>query len=140
MTPIDMILSRVDAKPNGSDRWRSACPSCGGGNKSKLSIGVGENGAVLLRCWAGCPIEVICGAVGMDVVDLFPPKDAHAAPLRRRRMLSASQALDILDSESMTVWVVASDIARGKTVSEADAKRVATAAGRIGALREEVKA
>lgn len=136
--PIDMVLSRVDAKPTGTDRWRCACPAHGGTNKSTLSIGVADNGAVLLRCWHGCSIEQIVGALGIEVHDLFPPKDSHARPLKRRSMLTARQALDLLVSESLVVFVVANDVHRDRQVSDADWLRLRDAAARIQTIGQEV--
>lgn len=142
MSAAELLLARLgDPKPSGRDRWRARCPVCGGRSRSSLSIGVGAEGQVLLHCFkAECPIESIAAAVGLDVFDLFPERGSTGAPLPRRRLLSAAQALDLLDSEATTVWIVASDIARGKTIDEETLKRIVTAAGRIGALRQEVNA
>lgn len=139
--PIDLVLTRLpDARPTGIERWRCACPAHGGTNKSTLSIGVGDNGAVLLRCWSGCSIEQITSALGLAVEDLFPPKEVHAGPLKRRRMLTAQQALDLLESEALIVYVVATDVRRRRSVSEADFERLQVAAARIQKLGREVMA
>lgn len=142
MSPIDIVLNRLPdgARPYGRDRWRCACPAHGGTNRSTLSIGVADNGAVLLRCWQGCSIEQIVGALGLDVGDLFPPKDTHAQPLKRRSMLTARQALDLLQAESLVVFVVASDVHRERQVSDANWLRLRDAAARIQALGQEVYA
>lgn len=139
--PVDAVLSRLDAKPTGTDRWRAACPVCGERNQSTLSIGVGDNGAVLMRCFkAGCAVEQIAGALGLDLADLFPPKDSHARPLERRRMLSARQALDLLVSETLVIYVIATDMHRQRAVSDDDFDRLQVAATRIQALGREVLA
>lgn len=48
-----------------------------------LSIRVGEQGQVLLKCFAGCSLEHIVEAMGLTLVDLFPEEtpthDRHAA-------------------------------------------------------------
>ena len=140
MTPIDLVLSRLDGpKPNGRDRWRCACPVCGHSNRSTLSIGVGDNGCVLLKCFKSqCGPDQIAAALGLDIQDLFPPPGAWAAAPKRRRLMSAHQALDLLYEEAALVWVVSSDIARGKLPDSATTDRVALAAARIGVLRQEV--
>ncbi len=139
--PIETLLSRVDAKPTGTDRWRAACPVCGGRNQSTMSIGVGDNGAALLRCFKSeCAVDQIAGALGLELSDLFPPKDSHARPLERRRMLTARQALDLLVAESLVVFVVASDVHRARQVSDADWLRLSDACARIQALGQEVLA
>lgn len=139
---VELVLSRLDyPRPNGRDRWRCSCPVCGGRNHSTLSIGVGHTGAVLLRCWkSGCSAEQIAHAIGLDVQDLFPERGGpgHGAPpLTRRRMLSAAQALELLEREGLLVWTVACDIARGKYPDEPTRRRVTRAAARISALRTE---
>jgi hypothetical protein len=80
--PIDMVLSRLapfKLRENGSDRWR-CCPAHGGSNPSALSVGVGDNGAVLLKCWHGCSADKVAGSLGLELADLFPPRESHGAP------------------------------------------------------------
>lgn len=138
--PFDLVCARLE--PFGlrlfGDRGRASCPVCGGKNKSTLSIGVTHEGAVLLKCWkTECAIEAIAAALNLQVGDLFPPKESSAPPLKRRRMLTAQQALDLLDAEAGIVAVVASDIGQGRAISDTDRQRVLKAAARITLLREE---
>jgi hypothetical protein len=137
---LDLILSRLpDARSTGSDRWRDACPVCGERNRSTLSIGLGDTGVVLLKCFKlGCDPEAIATALGLDLSDLFPPKESHGSPVKRRRLLTAAQALDLLDAEAQFIGVIASNIATGVEIDAADRARVLTAAGRIAHLRDEV--
>lgn len=142
--PIDLVLSRLDGhklRENGRDRWRSCCPGHGGSNPSALSIGVGDNDAVLLRCWQGCDIEQIVGALGLELNDLFPPKPENghrSGPLKRRRLLTANQALDLLHDEAQLIALSAANIANGVELTDDDTSRVLTAAGRVSILRDEV--
>lgn len=41
-------------------------------HQHSLSIGTGEDGRVLLKCFAGCSADVILGALGLAFSDLFP--------------------------------------------------------------------
>ena len=136
---IDLVLSRVTAKANGKDRWRCSCPVCGEKNKTTLSIGIGDNGAVLLTCFKnGCGPDEIASALGLEITDLFPPRESFGKPLKRRRMLSDSQALEMLDKESRLLWIVGSDWVRGNAPDELTLQRVVQAVARIGSLRQEV--
>ncbi len=143
--PIDTVLARLDGhkvRENGRDRWRCACPSHGGTNKSTLSIGLADNGSVLLRCWQGCSIEQIVSAIGLDVADLFPPRQQAGegtAPLKRRRLLSVQQALDLLHDEAHLVIVCSSDVARGVVLDAATRERLLRAAARIIHLTTEAR-
>ncbi|NUZ07650.1 hypothetical protein [Piscinibacter koreensis] len=141
MSAVDSLLARLDnPRPNGRDRWRCACPVCGERNRSTLSIGVGDNGCVLLKCWKeGCGPEQIANAVGLELEDLFPPREHSASPLKRRRLITANQALELLDDEMTLMFVCGSDMARGQALDEPTRERLMVAAARIGMLRQEVR-
>lgn len=144
--PIDLVLSRLDAfklRENGRDRWRACCPAHGGKNPSALSIGVGADDQVLLRCWHGCAVEQVAHALGLELADLFPPKpqNGHGGPpIKRRRLLTAGQALDLLEREALVVFIVGTDMSVHKAISDADHARLAVAVARIQLLGAEVHA
>lgn len=137
-----LLLSRLeDPRPNGRDRWRCACPVCGERNRSTLSIGIGDNGCVLVKCWKnGCGPDEIAHAVGLELEDLFPPRDSSARPLKRRRLITAGQALEVLDAEITLAMICASDSARGLALDSATRERLMTGAARIAQIRQEVHA
>lgn len=143
--PVDLVLSRLEQfklRQHGRDRWRACCPACGGNNGSKLSIGEGDNGACLLRCWAGCEVDQVAGALGLELSDLFPPKPAHHTSGRpaRRRLLTSSQALDLLESEMDLAIVCAADMAAGRTLDEVTRARLLQSAARVSMLKDEAHA
>ena len=110
---------------------------CGGRSRSTLSVGLGDTGAVLLKCWkSGCAPEQIAAALGLDINALFPDAPDHP-PLRRRRLMPAHQALEILNREATLVLLCASDMARGETLDEATRARLLTSAARITLLLDE---
>lgn len=144
--PIDLVLSRLDQfklRDNGRDRWRACCPAHAGSNPSALSIGVGQDDQVLLKCWHGCGIEELAHAMGLDLEDLFPPRpDAGrgASPMRRRRLLTAGQALDVVDFETGLVRLAAQNLANGHSLTPDDLERLNVAAQRIAGVVAEVRA
>lgn len=141
--PIDAVLDRLaqyKLRPSGRERWRAICPSCGGTNASKLSVGVGDNGAILLRCWAGCSVEQIAGALGLDLLDLFPPRDSHAPRPKRIAMLSAAQALQVLEFESSLIALAGRNLAAGHALTDDDLERLSVAAERVQTIADEVRA
>lgn len=98
---------------------------------------------MLLKCWHGCEIEVVVAALGLDLSDLFPQRlksGQGGQPIKRRRLLRADQALDLLDAEMVLVVVCAMDIARGELLDANTKQRLLQAAARVSTLRDEVRA
>jgi RecA-family ATPase len=74
--PVDVVLARLDRhKAKGHGQWIARCPAHDDRNPS-LSIKEGENGAVLLKCFAGCDTAAVVAAMGLELSDLFPPRDS----------------------------------------------------------------
>ena len=68
---LEEVLERFpDAKPSGKS-WMACCPAHEDGNPS-LSISEGDDGRALVHCFAGCPVDAVCEAVGLKSSDLFP--------------------------------------------------------------------
>ena len=69
---IHEYLSLFDnVKQVGENQWSARCPAHDDRHNS-LSIGVGDNGAILITCHAGCPSERINELKGLTFRDLFP--------------------------------------------------------------------
>lgn len=142
MSAVDLVLGRLEnLRQIGRDRWRCACPVCGGKNRSTLSIGIGDTGAVLLRCWKeGCGPEQIAAAIGLQIEDLFPPRESTGRPLQRRRLISASQALELLEEEMTFAVIVMNDMHHGLVLDEATRERMLLATAHVIEIRDEVRA
>lgn len=68
---IDEVLTLFpDARGSGSDNWQATCPAHDD-SKPSLAIGVGTDGRTLLFCHAGCTIEEVLDAVGLEMSDLY---------------------------------------------------------------------
>jgi hypothetical protein len=135
---VTRVLSRLShVRKRAADQWSARCPAHDDRGPS-LSIKELPDGRLLLHCFAGCSVTQIIAALGLDLKDLFPERTECQGPMKRRRLLTASQALELLNAESLIVSMVAHDIGiRGRLVKE-DVARVAKAYGRISALRDEV--
>jgi len=75
---VQAILSKLKkVKRAGHGKWSALCPAHEDKNPS-LSVGLGEDGKVLLHCHAGCNVKDIVAAVGMTEADLFADAPAQS--------------------------------------------------------------
>jgi DNA primase len=80
MTPVEKLILRLDKVKGRNGSWTARCPAHADKGPS-LAVREGDDGRVLLHCFAGCETANVLGAIGMDMTDLFPPDekrpDAH---------------------------------------------------------------
>lgn len=71
---VDEFVSRhfpgAKRRPNG--QYLVKCPAHADKHPS-LSIGQGEKGGIVLKCFAGCKAEDICDALHIDIAEIMPP-------------------------------------------------------------------
>jgi hypothetical protein len=68
---VERFLSGLESvSRTGDNGWQARCPAHDDHDPS-LSITEGEDGRVLLCCWAGCEIGAIVAAIGLEPRDLF---------------------------------------------------------------------
>lgn len=122
-------LERV--RQTGSGTWIARCPAHEDKNPS-MTVRECEDGRVLLHCFAGCAVQDVLGAVGLEFDALFPPKPIeHAKPLRRP--FPAADVLEALAHESKVVLIAIADAQGGTPM---DRQRLALACARIERGRE----
>lgn len=133
------LLDRLEGvRRTGNDRWLAKCPAHEDRSPS-LSIRELGDGRVLVHDFAGCDLDSILGAVGLEAADLFPPRDpkvTHFGPSSSR--LPAADALATIDHEAQVVAVIAHDIVEHREIDRATWSRLMQAARRIGDVRAQV--
>ena len=72
--PVDLVLDALrdhghEPKRSGKG-WSCRCPAHDDRNPS-LSVNAGDDGRALVRCHAGCTVEAVCAAIGLQPSDLF---------------------------------------------------------------------
>ncbi len=82
--PIDLVLQRLDHPQKRGDRWMARCPAHDDTNPS-LSIREGEDGRVLLNCFAQCETSAVVEAMGLTMQDLFIDEGPPREPIRLHR-------------------------------------------------------
>ncbi len=148
ITPILDSLECV--RPYGGG-YTARCPAHKDRTAS-LSVTAGNDGRILVYCFAGCSVHAVMAAIGFTISDLFPRRlperiqfedDPLGDKARRHERDGRQQAQayalrsklkacgDVLDLEAKVVLIACGDIERGKTLSEPDHQRLAIAAERI---------
>ena len=109
MTAAPPVVKRIleqlkRVKPSG-DGWSALCPAHLD-QENSLSIGLGDDGRVLLNCFAGCAVEDIVRAVGLEMKALFPAEGGGGGPypLRQKR-------------NSARVWLHLGAVRQGKSAA-----------------------
>jgi len=132
------LLDRLDAvRQRGDGRWSARCPAHGDTSPS-LSIRELPDGRILIYCFAGCDIQAVTAALGIELSDLFPERLGHSLRgIKRQRLITPTQALEIINADALFIAVTACDLARRALVKESIKDKLLLAASRINlALRE----
>jgi len=74
---VDKFLDELEQVRKTARGWMALCPAHEDSSRS-LSIAEGDDGRVLLNCFAGCTTNRICAALGLRIADLFGETDPYA--------------------------------------------------------------
>jgi hypothetical protein len=116
-TPIEAVLTRLSGvRQRAPGRWLARCPGPlhrrGDRNRS-LSVGETSDGTVLIRCFAGCGPTEILGAVGLELRDLFPPRESGYATRPTAPRIPWRDLLEALERDLVVASIAFSGLARG---------------------------
>lgn len=140
MTPAEAFVAKLDGVQGRGPRYRAICPAHESKHRTRsLAVAEAEDGRVLLKCFTGCSVDQIVGAVGMTLDDLFPPKPVGEKK-RERRPFSPREVALALERELHVAWVLLQDIGGGKVIGKGDRARAKVCAERCAALLRELTA
>lgn len=140
MSQADALLAKLHGVQGRGPRWRAICPAHESRHKTRtLAVFEADDGRVLVKCHAGCGVEAIVGAVGMDLAELFPPRQDEDHKPRIKKPWAARDVVAALRAETMVGWVLLTDIANGKVLTKGDRERAKLAADRAAHLMQELE-
>lgn len=144
MSAAERLLSSLKNVRRFKESWRADCP-LGHSSRGSLSVSEGDDGRVLLHCFAGCGAAEIVVAVGLSLADLYPEKPRDLSPMGRTAARAAMResgwraALGVLVRESLIVLLAARETQRNPLTAE-EVGRLALAVERIQSAREVLTA
>ena len=100
-----------------------------------MTVAVGNNGGVLVHCFALCPVDEIVGAVGLRVSDLMPDRLEGRDFIPGRRAFPAADVLLAVEQECLIALVSAYNLANGIELDQRDRDRLLVAYHRIAEAR-----
>jgi hypothetical protein len=102
----ETLLSHLEkSRRTGHGTWIACCPAHDDKSPS-MTIRELEDGRVLLHCFAGCEVQAVLGAVGLDFDALFPPKPIdYAKPMRRP--FPAADVVEAIMRDALTLQQIA---------------------------------
>jgi hypothetical protein len=131
MMSIDTLLSRLtEAKRTGDGRYLACCPAHLD-KRPSLAVRELDDERVLIHCFAGCSVEEVLHAVGLEFDALFPESPIGQCLHPERHPFSAKDILEAVRHETLIVSVAASTIAHGKTLVKDDYERLILASRRL---------
>ena len=127
----EALLERLaKVKETGSGRWLACCPAHPDKTPS-LAVRELEDDRVLVHCFAGCIVEDVLAAVGLDFDALFPEKATADHFNRLRKPFPAADVLEALANESHIVLMHAAKLRNGEALEPEDMQRLVMAVSLI---------
>ena len=135
---IDTFLSRLSSiKRTGIGRYLACCPAHPDKHPS-LNVRELDDGRILVKCFAGCSVEEVLDAVGLEFDALFPERAIGDHIPRERRPFNSSDVLAALNFEINVASIILDRMVNDKDITAGDWLRFKTAADRIRSAKEFV--
>jgi hypothetical protein len=100
---LDEFLARLENLRKSGRGWSARCPAHVDRSNS-LSVALGDDGRLLVHCFAGCTVAEIVGAMGLHITDLFPDAPPRARPSRPWRSQIQEARAQILRDARQQPW------------------------------------
>jgi hypothetical protein len=131
---INSILNNL-AKVKKSGKGYTACCPAHTDKGPSLSVREGDDGRVLLHCFAGCATADVVAALGLTMADLFAPSNTPRKPPPAPGV-SRADLVEAADLERSILFILKCYAKRGRAISQTDVQRGHLARKRIAQAKE----
>ena len=81
--PLERFLGRLEGVRKSGEGYTARCPAHDD-RRASLSVSEGDDGRVLIKCFAGCDARDVVAALGLAMKDLFPEDEREGLRQRER--------------------------------------------------------
>jgi hypothetical protein len=130
---VERILPHLHrVRRSGRAQWSACCPAHDDGSPS-LAIRETDDGRILMHCFGGCSVDDVLAVIGLEMSDLFPPRDTTPGAGHKpvRRQWSAADLLRMVHHEATIVLLSAIDLAEGRDITPEGRDRLLEATARL---------
>jgi len=78
---VSEFLAHLEAVRHTGHGWTALCPAHADKTPS-LSVAEGDDGRILIQCFAGCTAKAILAVIGLTFADLWPDREPRRRPRR----------------------------------------------------------
>jgi|GEM_PF-575893 len=136
---LQLFIDRLEGiKTNGGGKWLAKCPAHNDRSPS-LAIKLVDD-RILIHCFAGCSVQAVLDAVGLDMADLFPDRTANnGVSTPKAPRLSPYELFPLLTQEALILALAFDAVVSGDALSDTDKERAEQAFNSVMRLNSEVK-
>ncbi len=135
---LDSLLTHLtETKRTGNGRYIACCPAHLD-KRPSLNVRELDDGRILVKCFAGCSVEEVLDAVGLEFDALFPERAIGDRIPRERRPFNSSDILEALSFEINIASIILDRMVNDKDITAGDWLRFKTAADRVRSAKEFV--
>ena len=122
------MLNHFDnVRESGANQYSCRCPAHADKSNS-LGIKQGDEGRILLNCFAGCDVKSILDASGLKWKDILPDNKLYQAEGSKFNPYSV---LKMLRDEVLIIGLASADIRKGKSLNDKEHERLLEAVANV---------
>ena len=133
--PIDLFLGLLSGVKKSGVGFMASCPAHDDRSPS-LSVKEGNDGRVLLHCFAGCTFYEVIESLGLSPGDLFVHLDGASNAGHNSLKLPVSKLRPAIELERQILFLIQCDRLKGRAISSIDSERELIALQRLTSVKD----
>lgn len=133
--PIELVLSLLSGVKKSGVGFMACCPAHDDRSPS-LSVKEGDDGRVLIHCFAGCSFNEVVESLGLNPADLFVKQGNLTSGNVRPLRLSSVKLRPAIELERQILFLIHCDRLKGRAISSIDCERELIALQRLTSVKD----